>query len=103
LWGPERPTGKDHNKKKQEQDTTMSDTPSRQRMERGDTDPQTSGRSTTPIQYGRGKLFYYKNKNFNGQQRNINSLTSPASMKFALQAEPKRITRPTSLLSRPTS
>jgi hypothetical protein len=68
----------------------MSDTPSRQRMERGDNDPQTSGRSTNPRQYGRGKPFqYHKNKNNNGQQRNINSLTSLASMKFALQAAAK--------------
>jgi hypothetical protein len=64
-------------------------TPSRQRMERGDTDPQTSGRSTNPRQYGKGKPFYYKNKNFNGQQRNTNSFTSPATMKFALQAAAK--------------
>jgi hypothetical protein len=61
-------------------------TPSRQRMERGDNDPQPSGRPSNPRQYGKGKPFYYKNKNFNGQQKNSNSYNSPATMKFALQA-----------------
>jgi hypothetical protein len=63
--------------------------PSRQRMERGDSDPHPSGRSTNLRQYGRGKPFHYKNSNKYGQQKNINSLTSPASMKFALQAAAK--------------
>jgi hypothetical protein len=58
-------------------------------MERGDNDPQPSGRPSNPRQYGKGKPFYYKNKNYNGQQKNSNSFTSPATMKFALQAAAK--------------
>jgi hypothetical protein len=78
---------KDPQEERSRRRITMADTtPSRQRMERGDNDPQPSGRPSNPRQYGKEKPFYYKNKNYNGQQKNSNSYTSPATMKFALQA-----------------